>query len=89
VLTKVRLALFPFAQPFRQGSRLRIAVDVPGGARPLCAFDTIDGGERVYIATDKAHRSRLVLPVVPGVTVPAKAPPCASLRSQPCRTYPG
>jgi hypothetical protein len=52
VLTKVRLALFPFAQPFRQGSRL-------------------------------------VLPVVPGVTVPAKAPPCASLRSQPCRTYPG
>jgi predicted acyl esterase len=89
VLTKVRLALFPFAQPFRQGSRLRITVDAPGGARPLWAFDTIDGGERVHIATDKAHRSRLVLPVVPGVKVPGKAPPCASLRSQPCRTYPG
>ena len=35
------------------------------------------------------HTSRLVLPVVPGVKVPAAAPPCASLRSQPCRTYPG
>jgi len=43
----------------------------------------------VHIATDKLHRSRLVLPVVAGVKVPAKAPPCASLRSQPCRTYPG
>jgi predicted acyl esterase len=85
--TKLRVALLPFAQPFRKGSRLRITVDAPGGARPLWAFDTIDQGERVEVATDRLHRSRLVLPVVPGVKVPAKAPPCASLRSQPCRTY--
>lgn len=87
--TKVRLALFPFAQPFRKGSRLRITVDAPGGARPLWAFDTIASGERVEIATDSEHRSRLVLPLVSGVKVPVKAPPCASLRSQPCRSYPG
>ena len=86
--TKLRVELFPFAQPFRKGSRLRITVDAPGGARPLWAFDTITWGERVTIATDKVHRSRLVLPVVPGVSVPAKAPACASLRSQPCRTFP-
>ena len=85
--TRLRVALLPFAQPFRKGSRLRITVDAPGGARPLWAFDTIDQGERVQIATDTVHRSRLVLPLVPGVQVPAKAPPCASLRSQPCRTY--
>jgi predicted acyl esterase len=87
--TKVSVELFPFAQPFRKGSRLRVTVDAPGGARPLWAFDTIAHGERVLIATDKAHRSRLVLPVVPGVHVPGKAPACASLRSQPCRTYTG
>lgn len=88
--TKVRVELFPFAQPFRKGSRLRITVDAPGGARPLWDFDTtIAGGERVWIATDRTHRSRLVLPVVPGVDVPRKAPPCASLRSQPCRKFPG
>ncbi|MBZ5736641.1 CocE/NonD family hydrolase [Nocardioides mangrovi] len=87
--TKVRLALFPFAQPFRKGSRIRITLDAPGGARPLWAFDTtIAHGETVQVAADRKHPSRLVLPIVPGVKVPAKAPACASLRSQPCRTYP-
>lgn len=87
--TKVRVEVFPFAQAFREGSRLRLTVDAPGGARPLWAFDTIAHGERVFVATDRVHRSRLVLSVVPGVRVPAKAPACRSLRSQPCRTYPG
>ncbi len=87
--TRVRVALFPFAQAFRKGSRLRITVDAPGGARPLWAFDTIADGEQVTIATDRRHRSRVVLPLVPGVAVPKKAPACASLRSQPCRTYDG
>lgn len=86
---KLRVELFPFAQPFRAGSRIRVTVDAPGGARPLWAFDTIDHNERVEIATDARHRSRLVLAVVPGVRVPRVAPPCASLRSQPCRVYAG
>lgn len=86
---KVRVELFPFAQAFRAGSRIRITVDAPGNARPLWAFDTISRGEKVEIATDRKHRSRLVLPLVPGVRVPAKAPECAALRSQPCRSYPG
>ena len=88
--TKVRVELFPFAHPFRKGSQLRLTVDAPGGARPTWAFDsTIAHGERVWVATDRFQRSRLVLPIVRGVDVPRKAPPCASLRSQPCRTYPG
>lgn len=87
--TKVRLELFPFAQAFRKGSRIRITVDAPGGAKPLWAFaNTISHGETVEIASDHVHRSKLVLAVVPGVKVPAKAPACESLRSQPCRTYP-
>ncbi|WP_243057115.1 CocE/NonD family hydrolase [Nocardioides sp. SR21] len=88
--TKVRVELFPFAQPFRKGSRIRITVDAPGNARPQWAFDTtVADGEHVWIAADGKHRSRLVLPVVPGVKVPQQRPPCASLRSQPCRTFPG
>lgn len=86
--TQVRVELFPFAQPFRAGSRMRITVDAPGGARPTWAFgETIAHGEQVEIAADRSHRSRIVLPVVPGVKVPQQAPPCASLRSQPCREY--
>lgn len=86
--TKVRVELFPFAQPFRAGSRMRITVDAPGGSRPTWAFaDTIAHGEQVEIAADRTHPSRIVLPVVPGVKVPKQAPPCASLRSQPCREY--
>ncbi|MFN8196053.1 MAG: CocE/NonD family hydrolase [Nocardioidaceae bacterium] len=86
---RLRVELFPFAHPFRKGSRIRVTVDAPGNARPLWAFDTISHGEKVEIATDRAHRSQLVLAVVPGVTVPAPAPACASLRSQPCRHYSG
>ncbi len=89
-LTKLRVELFPFAQPFRAGSRIRITVDAPGNSRPLWAFDdTIADGERVEIAADRVHRSRVVLAVVPGVRVPGKAPACAALRSQPCRTFDG
>lgn len=87
--TEVRVELFPFGQPFRAGSRLRLTVDAPGGARPLWAFDTIADGEKVTVATDRVHRSRIVLPVVAGVKVPAGYAPCKSLRSQPCRTYRG
>ena len=64
-------------------------MDAPGNARPLWAFDTIAHGERVQIATDREHRSRIVLPLVAGIDVPQKAPACGSLRSQPCRTYGG
>lgn len=87
---KARVEIFPFAHPFRAGSRLRVTVDAPGGAKPLWAFDrTVSDGERVWVASDQSQRSKLVLSVVPGVQVPRKAPDCASLRSQPCRTYRG
>ncbi|MBA2952474.1 CocE/NonD family hydrolase [Nocardioides sp. MAH-18] len=86
---EVRVELFPFAHVFRPGSRIRITVDAPGNARPQWDFDTISHGERVLVAADADHPSRLVLPVVPGVDAPRKAPKCSSLRSQPCRTYRG
>lgn len=82
----VRVELYPFAHPFRAGSRLRLTIDAPGGNRPVWAFDTIAGGEQVTIAHDADHPSRLVLAVVPGIEVPPGVAPCGSLRGQPCRS---
>ena len=87
-LTAVRVELFPFAHPFRAGSRLRLTIDAPGSNRPVWEFDTISEGETVTIAHDAEHPSRLVLPVVSGIDVPKEAPPaCGSLRGQPCRQW--
>jgi predicted acyl esterase len=83
---RLRIEIFPFAQAFRPGDRLRITLDAPGGARPLWAFDTLDHGQRVTVANDRRHPSVLRLTAVP-VKVPASRPDCASLRSQPCRWY--
>ena len=85
--TPVRVELFPFAHPFRAGSRIRITVDAPGNARGEWEFRTISGGETVDIAYGGDHPSRVVLPVVP-VTIAAPAPAaCGALRGQPCRTF--
>ena len=83
----LRLEIFPFAQPFRKGDRIRITLDAPGNARPSWAFDTLDKGQKVTVATDSKHQSLLALNVVPGISVPKVAPACGDLRSQPCRHY--
>ena len=83
--TPVRVEIFPFAYAFRKGSRIRITIDAPGDNRPVWEFDTISKGETVTIAHDAAHPSAIVLPVIPGLKVPAGFPKCGSLRGQPCR----
>ena len=83
----VRVELFPVAHAFRAGSRIRLTVDAPGNSRAAWIFDTIADGETVEIAHRADQPSRLVLPVVGGVDVPARYPPC-TLRGQPCRRYP-
>lgn len=84
---EARVDLFPFAHPFRAGSRIRLTIDAPGNSRAIWAFRTISDGETVSIAHDADHPSQLVLSVVP-VTIAAPAPPaCGSLRGQPCRAY--
>ena len=90
--TLLRVELFPFAHPFRAGSRLRLTVHAPGNNRAQWQFETIDEGEQIQIVSDAAHPSKLVLAVVPpsamaGVVVPPAPPACGSLRGQPCRDY--
>lgn len=86
-LVPVRVDLYPFAHPFRAGSRIRLTIDAPGNSRAVWVFETISDGETVTIAHDAAHPSQLALAVVQ-VKIAAPAPPaCGSLRGQPCRAY--
>ncbi|MEM9515481.1 MAG: CocE/NonD family hydrolase [Actinomycetota bacterium] len=80
-----RVEIFPFAHVFRPGSQVRLSVDAPGGNRAVWEFATIGNGEQVTIATGGDTASSVVLPVIPGIDVPATAPSCTSLRGQPCR----
>jgi len=86
---EARVEIFPFAHIFRAGSRLRLIIDAPGGSRPFWKFDALQP-ERLtinQIARSAAMPSKVVLPVVPDITVTAPYPPCPSLRGQPCRVY--
>lgn len=87
--TKVRVELFSVAHVFRQGSRIRISIEAPGGDRTRWRFDTPATGGLVVndIARTQAMPSRVVLAVVPRVEPPPALPPCPGLRGQPCRTY--
>jgi uncharacterized protein len=87
--THVRVALFPVAHVFREGSRIRLSVEAPGGDRAIWSFETppTGGGVLNEISATAAGPSRLVLPVVGGVTPPPELPPCPGLRGQPCRAY--
>lgn len=99
--TPVRVELFPFAHPFRAGSRLRLTIDAPGNSRAIWVFDSVSNGETVTIAHDAEHPSRLVLssvdpteflvlaaadPSLP-VTLPPAPAACGAIRGQPCRPY--
>lgn len=87
--TTVRVALGPLGHIFRAGSKIRVTVEAPGGDRPVWRFDTpaTNGSVTDTIHLGGASTSRLVLPVVDGVTVDSPAPACDALRGEPCRTY--
>ena len=67
-----------------------MTVAAPGGDQPVWGFSQTrarGGRPRCSIAHSARFPSRLVLPVVPGVSVPTGLPPCPGLRGEPCRAY--
>jgi uncharacterized protein len=86
---KVTVPLYYYGHVFRAGSRIRVTVSAPGGDQPIWGFGEAqpDGTPWVAIAHSEQLRSRLVLPVVPGIDAPDALPPCPGLRGQPCRDY--
>lgn len=80
-----RIEIVPSAHVFRAGSKLKLTIDTPGASRPRWRFDISDSETEVTIHAGEDYPSALVVPVIPGIEVPAERPVCGSLRGQPCR----
>ncbi len=85
----VVIPLYYQGHAYRAGTRIRVTVAAPNGTQPIWSFDNTrpKGTGTVSIAFSPKMPSSLVLPVVPGVTVPTGQPACPSLRNEPCRPY--
>ena len=86
---EVTIPLYYEGHVYRAGSRIRVTISAPGGTQPLWAFAHTNpsGTSTVSVQLSPADPSSLILPVVPGVSVPTGLPPCPSLRNEPCRSY--
>jgi len=87
---EVTIPLYYQGHAYRAGSRIRVTIAAPNGDQPIWSFSETEpasGSATVDIAHTKAMPSRLVLPVVPGTSIPTGRPPCPALRGQPCRDY--
>ena len=86
---EVVVPLYYEGHAYRGGSRIRVTISAPNGTQPIWAFGETDppGTSTVSIAFSSKMPSSLILPVVPGVSVPTGRPPCPSLRNEPCRAY--
>ena len=86
---EVTIPLYYEGHAYRAGSRIRITIAAPNGDQPIWSFSETSpkGHATVAIADSKKMPSSLILPVVPGVSVPTGLPPCPGLRGEPCRTY--
>jgi predicted acyl esterase len=85
----ITIPLYYEGHAYRAGSRIRVTIAAPNGTQPIWAFDRTEpeGTAQVAIAYGGEEPSNLLLPVVPGVSVPTGLPPCPGLRGEPCRTY--
>jgi predicted acyl esterase len=75
---------------YRAGSRVKITIAGPNGTQPVWSFSqTQPEGTTATesIEFSSSTPSSLILPSVPGVSVPTEEPPCPSLRNEPCRSY--
>jgi uncharacterized protein len=86
---EVTVPLYYEGHVYRARSRLRVIITAPSGDQPIWAFrSTVPSGRAsVTLAHSPQMPARLILPLVPGVSVPTRLPPCPGLRGEPCRTY--
>jgi predicted acyl esterase len=86
----VVIPLYFQGHAYRTGSRIRVTVSAPNGTQPIWSFShTQPAGTTAseQVAFSSSMPSSLILPIVPGVSVPTALPACPSLRNEPCRTY--
>lgn len=85
----VTVPLYYQGHAYRTGSRIRVRISAPNGDQPIWSFGETEpaGQAEVAIGYGQEMPSRLVLPVLPGVSAPTGLPPCPGLRGEPCRDY--
>ncbi|MHB8658740.1 MAG: CocE/NonD family hydrolase [Solirubrobacteraceae bacterium] len=86
---EVTIPLYYEGHVYRSGSRIRITIAAPNGDQPIWSFGETSPKRRATVSIAYSGRmpSRLILPVVSGVSVPTGPPPCPGLRGEPCRLY--
>jgi predicted acyl esterase len=88
---EVVIPLYYEGHAYRAGSRIRVTISAPNGTQPIWSFShtlpKLGRTSKVWIEFSRSMPSSLILPVVPGVSIPTPLPPCPSLRDEPCRPY--
>jgi hypothetical protein len=79
--TPIVVPLYYQGHAYRAGSRIRVTVSAVGGDQPVWSF--ADVSKRAVQVSVRG--TKLTLPVVPGVAVPAALPACPGLRGEACR----
>ena len=85
---EVTIPLYFEGHVYHAGSRVKVTIAAPNGTQPIWSFAETQSANATAtesVAFSPTMPSSLVLPVVPGVSVPAGSPPCPSLRNEPCR----
>jgi predicted acyl esterase len=75
---------------YRAGSRIRVTIAAPNGTQPIWSFNHTQPEGTTATASimfSSAKPGSVILPIVPGVSVPTGQPACPSLRNEPCRSY--
>jgi hypothetical protein len=86
----VVIPLYFEGHAYRAGSRIRVTISAPNGTQPIWSFSQTEPAgttSNVEIEFSPKKTASLILPIVPGVSVPTEQPPCPSLRNEPCRPY--
>jgi predicted acyl esterase len=85
--SKLIIPLYYEGHLYRAGSRIRVTITAPSGDQPVWAFDETVPAQPANVTVAFSHKrpSRLILPLVRGVTAGTPLPPCPSLRGEPCR----
>ena len=88
--TRIVIPLYYEGHAYRKGSRIRVTISAPNGTQPIWSTSEprpAKGTAKVWVRSTRQHPARLVLPVIPGLSVDAGFPACGSLRNEPCRAY--
>jgi predicted acyl esterase len=86
----ITIPLYFEGHVYRAGSRVRLTIAGPNGTQPIWSSTETQpagGTAQVSIKFSPTKAASLILPIVPGVSVPTTQPACPSLRNEPCRSY--